>query len=150
MRRYIRRLALGLGLALASGCGSHDPLAPRDVAGVWLSAWPQTTQVVNVPDTLVIDSRGGGRIRARLWLEPLTPGGPPREDWAESPVRWAIRGDSVLFHWCVQVPAQPPQVCPEGQWSRSGRFQEDGMLWIGPNSMVSSMSALPWKRRVSW
>ena len=148
MRRHLRLAALASGLALVAACNGNDPLAPRDITGTWLSAWPQTTQITNVPDTLVVESRGGGRIRARRWLDPLTPGAPPREVWAEGPVRWEIRGDSVLFSWCLQVPGEAPQSCPDGQWTLSGRMhRDDGMLWIGPNSMVSSMSALPWKRR---
>lgn len=148
MRRLPRLGTLALGFALVAGCNGHDPLAPRDIAGVWLSAWPQTTQITNVPDTLVLDSRGGGRIRARRWLDPLTPGGAPREVWAEGPVRWEIRGDSALFGWCMQVPGEPPPSCPDGQWALSGRMhRDDGMLWIGPTSPVSSLSALPWKRR---
>lgn len=147
MRPHLRRCALTLGLALVAACEGDDPLAPRDIAGVWLSARPQTTQVVNVPDTLALYSRGDGRIKARTWLDPLTPGGPYREAWMSSPVRWVIRGDSVLFSWCLQVPGQPPLACPEGQWQMSGRIhRDDGMLWIGPTSLVSSLSALPWRR----
>lgn len=142
-----RLLALAAATALVASCSTaHDPLAPHDIAGTWISAWPSTTQLINNPDTLVLDSRGGGRIRARIWLDPLGPGGPPRQVWAAAPVEYEIRRDDVFVRWCLQAPEQPPVACTFDGFRMAGRFRRDGMLWIGPTDLASSLSALPWAR----
>lgn len=146
MAPRLRLLALAAAISLVVACSGRDPLAPSDVSGLWLSAWPQTTQITNAPDTLVLDGRGGGGIRSRVWLDPIQEGQPPRELWASSSVTWQIQRDDVFFRWCLQVPGEPAVRCPDGPPQLAGRLRADGMLWIGPTSMASSMSALPWRR----
>ena len=142
-----RLLAFVAATALVAACdNAPDPLAPGDIAGTWISAWPSTTQLINNPDTLVLDGRGGGRIRARMWLESPTPGGPPRQVWGAAPVEYEIRRDDVFVRWCLQTPERPPETCTVDGFRMAGRLQRDGMLWIGPTDMSSSLSPLPWAR----
>lgn len=147
MTARARLLAIAAAAALVAACaGGRDPLAPEDIAGTWISAWPSTTQLIDDPDTLVLDSRGGGRIRARVWLPPVAPGGPNRQVWGAAPVEYEIRRDDVFVRWCLRAPEMAVVGCTFDGFGMAGRIHEDRMLWIGPTDMASSLSALPWAR----
>jgi hypothetical protein len=140
-----RLAAFVAATALVAACG-HDPFGPADIAGTWISAWPTTMAGITDPDTLILDSRGGGRIALRIWLDPVTPGGAPTQAWGAGDVQYRIQRDDVFLRWCVQVPGRDPAACPADGYALAGGLRRDGMLWIGPTSMVSSMAYLPWQR----
>ena len=145
MTARTRLLAFAAATMIVAAC-SHDPFGPGDIAGTWISAWPTTATGIGNPDTLVLDSRGGGRIKARVWLDPEVPGGPVRQVWGAGPVEYQIQRDDVFLRWCLTIPEQPPAACSAEGYATAGVLRRDGMLWIGPTSLASSMSYLPWAR----
>ena len=140
----VRKARLPVSVAafcLLAGCGD-DGLSPRDIAGTWVFAGPRPAEVPIGPDTLVIDRRGGGRI-AQLWTD-YPPGGAPASTWLRGEIRYRLRDDGILLTWCLEKPGYSVD-CAPGYHSR-GSLDRDGMLWIGPTSLASSVSAQPWKR----
>ena len=140
-----RLLAIVAATALVAACDRHDPLGPEDISGTWVQGSPRDVRLPE-PETLVINKRGGGRIKTHRWLDPLTPGGEYRPVWASGPVEYEIGRDDVFLRWCVQVPEQPPVSCTFDGYGTAGSLRKDGTLWIGPTSMVSSLAWMPWDR----
>lgn len=140
------RLLAFVTATTVAACNGRDPLAPGDIAGTWISAWPTTTHLINIPDTLVFDGRGGGMMRALRWLEPEATGIPLQQVWVAGPVEYEIRRDDVFVRWCLQIPGKPPVTCTFDGFRMAGRLRRDGMLWIGPTDLASSLAATPWMR----
>ena len=147
MMTLIRPLCVAMLAAVALGCGGggSEILAPRELAGTWLSAWREPAFITGGPDTLVLDGHGGGRMARRLFIDATLPGETARMEWATGDVQYRVVGRSVYLRACLHAPTIE-FICDPGSWPLVGRFGEDGMLWVGPTSLTSSMSALPWRR----
>ena len=141
-----RLLMIAAATVLVVACDGHDPLGPGDVAGTWVQDHPAIGEGELPPDTLVLDRRGGGRIKAHVWLDPVAPGGASRAVWGSGPVDYLIRRDDVFLRWCVQAPGLPAVRCPPDGFRMAGLLRRDGRLWIGPTAMTSSLAYMPWVR----
>ena len=139
MKPRLSRVAV---LALLVGCDSDDAVGPQDFTGTWLPAGRHGSFGREGPDTLVLDVRGGGRVAFQV--QTSNPDGTWATGWASSPVRYRLSGRDVLLRWCAETSTAVAGCADE--WGWRGRFGRDGLLWIGPTSPASSMSAQPWRR----
>ena len=130
---------------LVVSCGDGDLFGPRLLAGIWLSAWPRPDDVPSVADTLILDGHGGGRINWQVVRPPVTPGGPPRWEWQAGTVRYRLDRGAVYLRPCIPA-SDTDGGCDTAAWPLLGHVRDDGMLYIGPSSLASSMAPLPWRR----
>ena len=138
MRRW-RQLSVASCLSVIAGCGDGDMFAPRLVAGVWTSAQPSSAEVF-IPDTLVLDSRGGGRMHVQVYT------GPDQRTWVASSVRYRMHSPSILIQYCLRYGPYEGD-CEPGVWQLRGRLAADDTMYIGPASPISSVGPRPWVRR---
>jgi hypothetical protein len=133
-----RWLAVAWFAGLLAGCGDRDVFGPRLVAGTWITAQPPSEDIV-FPDTLVLDSRGAGRIHVQVHAES------PQPTWVASAVRHRMDAGTVLIQYCLRYGPYEGD-CEPGVWQLRGRLAADGRLYIGPSSMASSVAPRPWAR----
>lgn len=138
MLRYL--CLVGLTATLAA-CDGGDSLAPRELAGTWVSARIQPTNVPYVPDTLVLDARGRGRIAVRRFAGESRP---YTEEWWTSTLHYDVRDDRVYFRWCLSPPGTVADCF--GEWNDVGRLEDGGVLQVAPTSPISSVGPTPWVR----
>lgn len=140
MTASYRLLAVVISLAAMLGCDGGDSLAPRDLAGIWISARIQPANVMVAPDTLRLDARGTGRLVVRAFVGD-TP--PYREEWWTSDVFYEVRDDRAYFNWC---PSPPGTVADCGGWNASGHLEDRRTMVVVPTSPISSVGPTPWVR----
>ena len=137
LNRWFPRAILAFALV---GCDGGDSLAPRDLAGTWVSARVQPANVTYVPDTLRLLANGTGRIAVRRFVGEAPP---YREEWWTSDVWFRVRDDRVDFTWCL---APPGMVADCGGVNDSGRLEARSRLVTAPASTASSVGPTPWVR----
>jgi hypothetical protein len=139
MMRPWRHLAVALWLGILAGCDDGDLFAPRLVAGTWTSVQPPVAEVL-IPDTLMLDGRGGGRMHVQVYT------GQDQRTWVASPVRYRMESQSILIQYCLRYGPNDGD-CEPGAWQLRGRLADDDTMYIGPASPISSVGPRPWVRR---